>query len=424
MIGDKTHACLYVGHGQSKVVYKVTDEAQVLKLTARKDQEPYVCQELSHLFSAEQPDLKICPTIYKIGRCQEQDQRGRPMGQWFAWLAEYVTLLDKHMQRLNVDRKTCLKIALYKQVIAAQHGLLLSDNNLFNFGVVDHTVVIIDTGSRTVEPRAIQKSRMNTSIRKWWYKLKWQCGPGELEEIRAIWQLHSLDEIAQQFCNMHLRPESTRPAPPPFPPPPFIGSVEKPAGAITQAPSVWALLEEPPANDALEPPATDALQWLLEKFLFGRLASLKLLQTGETVPLEQEEEQPSHIRLQTLINLTEQKRSKWIQNTNDILPDDTMKLLLDDWKADYTSWMNQKAQDEWWSVEWNKSRQWTRVRFRNFLFKICGCYHLVIFWLRVQASWTSLCIFQQVFDEERTGVWEEEAKDKMERAVQAVRDAQ
>ena len=244
---------------------------------------------------------------------------------------------------------------------------------------------------------------MNTVIKGWWRKLGWQCKSGELEECRAIWQDNTiLDEVAQQLCTTRLQNPRIE----------IIRSVEQPAEAITQAPSVWALLDQPPANDAL--------QWLLEKYLWGSLSSLKLLQTGETVPLEQDEEQPSHIRLQTLIKLTEQKRSKWIQNSNDILPDDTFKLLYGEWKADYTSWMNQKAQDEWWSVEWNKRREWTRVRFRNFLFKICGCYHLVIFWLRVQASWTSLCIFQQVFDEERTGVWEEEAKDKMERAVQAV----
>ena len=144
---------------------------------------------------------------------------------------------------------------------------------------------------------------MNTAIKKWWYKLAWQCRPGELEECRAIWQHNtSLDEVAQQLCNTRLRPFSTRP---------FIGSVEQSAGAITQAPSVWAFLEEPPARE--EPPANDALQWLLDKFLFGKLASLKLLQTGETIPLEEEEEQPAHIRLETLIKLTEQKRSKWIE---------------------------------------------------------------------------------------------------------------
>ena len=112
---------LYVGHGKSKVVYKVTDEPQVLKLTARKDEEPDVCQQLSSNCSAVQPDLKICPTIYTVGRCQEQDQWGKPTREWFAWLAEYAFPLDKYMQDMHVDRKACLKIALYKQVLAAQH---------------------------------------------------------------------------------------------------------------------------------------------------------------------------------------------------------------------------------------------------------------------------------------------------------------
>ena len=153
------------------------------------------------------------------------------MGQWFAWLAEYVTPLDKYMQRLNVDRKACLKIALYKQVIAAQHGLLLSDNNLFNFGVVDNTVVIIDIGSRCLQPQAIPKSKMNTTaIQRWWYKLAWQCRPGELEECRVIWRHStSLDEVAQQLCYTCLPFLSTGPV---------IDSVEQPVVAITQAPSV------------------------------------------------------------------------------------------------------------------------------------------------------------------------------------------
>ena len=179
---------------------------------------------------------------------------------------------------------------------------------------------------------------------------------------------------------------------------------------------MWALLDQPPANDAL--------QWLLEKFLFGSLASLKLLQTGETVPLEQEEEQPPHIRLQTLINLTEQKRSNWIINTNDILPDATFKLLYDNWKDDYESWMNESAQNQWWSVPEKKKKEWTRSLFRNFLFKIVGSYQLVVFWLYVKASWSSLCIFKQVFAEEESGAKEEKAKDRIQRAIRLVRDSQ
>lgn len=187
VVGGKTHPCLCIGHGQSKVVYRVADESRVLKLTTTKDNEPYACSKLSRACSDEQPAVKICPIIYAIGRCQEQDQQRKRIREWFAWLAEYAIPLDKYMLRLNVDRKACLKLALYKQVIAAQHGFLLSDNNLFNFGLVDNTVVIIDMGSRPLQPQAILKSRMNSaSIQRWWYKLRWQCQRGELEECRAI----------------------------------------------------------------------------------------------------------------------------------------------------------------------------------------------------------------------------------------------
>ena len=109
---------------------------------------------------------------------------------------------------------------------------------------------------------------------------------------------------------------------------------------------------------------------------------------------------------------------------NDILPDETLKRLLDEWKANYIAWMNQSSQDEWYRALHSKRHEFERVRFRNFLFKMCGCYELVIFWLRVQASWTSLCIFHEVFGEEKTGVWQESAKNKLNRAVEAVRDAE
>ena len=171
MCGE-THACLYIGHGQSKVVYRVTDKLLVLKLTATKDQEPYVCKQLSLDCRAAQPAVKICPTIYAIGRCEVQDQWGTFRAEWFAWLAEYAIPLDKYMQGLNVDGEGCLKTALYKQVVAAQHGFLLSDNNLSNLGVVDNTVVIIDTGSRKMQEHAISKGTLNAdAIHGWWKKL-------------------------------------------------------------------------------------------------------------------------------------------------------------------------------------------------------------------------------------------------------------
>ena len=90
------------------------------------------------------------------------------------------------MLGLNVDRKACLKLALYKQVIAAQQGSLLSDNNLFNFGVIDGTVVIIDIGSRPLQTHAISKSTVNKAFKGWWSKLQWQCSSEEIKMGRDI----------------------------------------------------------------------------------------------------------------------------------------------------------------------------------------------------------------------------------------------
>ena len=168
----QSYPCLYIGHGQSKVVYRIADKPLVLKLTERKDQEPEVCTQLSLECRAAQPAIKICPTIYVVGPCEEQSLRGKFKAEWFGWIAEYATPLDKYMARLTVDHVACLKLALYKQIVAAQHGLLLSDNNLFNLGVLDDTVVIIDIGSRPRKTYAISKGTMNEkSIYSWWNKL-------------------------------------------------------------------------------------------------------------------------------------------------------------------------------------------------------------------------------------------------------------
>ena len=160
---------------------------------------------------------------------------------------------------------------------------------------------------------------MNTSaIRGWWRKLALQCRPGEPEECRTIWQGScNLDQVAQQLQHTCLPVDSAEQP-----------VIEQPAAAITQAPSVWALLGEDPVDDTddADDSTGDALRWLLDTFLWKDLACLKLLQTGETIPLEEEEEQLPHIRLEILIKLTQQKRAKWIQNPDDILPDTCWRL--------------------------------------------------------------------------------------------------
>ena len=205
-IDGKTYAGRYCGHGHRNVAYTFIHETEtrVLKLAETYDHEPYVCEQLSRLVRAAHPAVKICPTVYRTGRCEERDQRGNRIREWVAWLVEYATPLDKYMQRPDVDRKACLKIALYKQVIGGQHGLLLKNNNLDKFGVADDTVVIIDTGSRPLELYAIAKSRMNrSSMQRWWKELTWHCNDlEEFDACRTIWkQEQCLDGVAQKLRN-------------------------------------------------------------------------------------------------------------------------------------------------------------------------------------------------------------------------------
>ena len=140
--------------------------------------------------------------------------------------------------------------------------------------------------------------------------LAWHCKPGEpgLEACRAIWQLStSLDQVAQQLCNTRLRPLTTVPV---------IDNVQQPDAAITQAPSVWTMLEETDKPESVE--------WLLDSYLSGERASLKLLLTGEAVPLEQDEAFPPIIRLETFIKVNTQRRSNYVNHPYDILSEDTM----------------------------------------------------------------------------------------------------
>ena len=424
VIEGKRYACMYCGHGQSKVVYRVltaTTTKWVLKLTARMDTEPYVCQKLSAVCGAAQPASKICPAIHGIGRCLEQDECGTPKCKWFGWLADYVTPLDRYIQDPTADREACFKMALYQQVRAAQQGLLLSDNNLMNFGVKGDTVVIIDTGKEPLRRHAISKSDMNTgAIQGWWKMLEWRGSTSvEAARCRAVWrQCCSLEEVARRLCDTRLPPLSTGSA---------LRGVEQPAAAITQAPSVWELLEEQ-WQLADDDEATDDVSWLVAEFMFGNLAQLKLLRTGETVPLERQTEAlkwetPSN-RLQTVVQLTQQRRSRWVESPDEILSEENLKGLLAEWKDDWESWMCPSSQLEWHKTEYSKRRTFERSRFRTFLFKMLGSYDLVIFWLRVPASGHSLHIFRKHFEMTAAACCAYPQKeDRMNEAVEAFRQA-
>ena len=319
------------------------------------------------------------------------------MQEWFAWLAEKTIPLDKYMitleaAKLYEERKSCLKLALYKLVKAAMHGMMISDNNLFNFGVINNTVVIIDAGSRRLQSTAILKGTLNDkSIRRWWSKLGPQCRPDELEEIQEIWTNAWNLTDASEKLKRTLQP---------------LRLLQQPV-EVTHMLDVWSLIapatntdSDPQEDETAE--ASDALEWLCSNCFHKKLAQCKLLVTGKLSSLCQyEEKQLPHIRLQTVLMITQEKRKPWIQNLEDVLPGEKVGQIISAWRDDYQSCMHADNQEQLRLLTDQQERHHKlRGRFRTFLFQMCGCYDLIIFFLHVKPSWCSLAIFHEIYTKE------------------------
>ena len=410
-----TYSCEYQVHGQCKVAYKVARLTEggplsaklgcgplVLKLTQDNDPEPETCEELSRRINAKQSGLKVCPRIYATGVVHEQDRCGHLKQVWFAWFTELAYPLDKYMALPDADRKACLKIALYKQVVVAQHGLLLSDNNLFNCGVIADTgsgvtVAIIDMGSNLPEAHPIKKSTMNDkAMTGWWQKLRWAlANPSDADECHSIWTdaaNYDLDLVARQVCNTVLRPASS--------------TAEQSAAAgspITSAPASWDLLANAAANGDSEFDQ-NSLRWLLDTYVFNKVACLKLLQNGQAIPVGPFERQPPILRLETFIRLTKERRSEVTKDPDEILSFDTVERIIAAWRKNWWSWMlGEETKKKWWDTWGDKREDFEKCRFRTFIFQMCGSRNLLKFWLHVPASYSTLVIFQHCFDVVRTG---------------------
>ena len=423
--------CRYVGHGLSKVVYMMTP-GMVLKLTEEEDPEPFLCKRLSERCSAVQPAVELCPGIVAIGWCEHKDEWGKPVcsrdrrtSWWFAWIAEYAIPLNRYMLGLLVDRsaeeyaqdrQNCLKLALYKQAVSAQRGFLLSDNQLSNFGVLRRTVVIIDLGSRKLmDEGTISKSDMNYSaIKKWWDKIQWHCDAFDVAYLRGIWQKHwNLCDLAKELCPTRLPILRRRAGDRVWAPADAFSSVSESAQGICESPLANGLLVKDDDTRDHKP-----FRWLLHQFQ-GDLAQLKLLPTGETILLDRPEEQPSCIRLETLMNIIQRRREEWIRCPNDILSEQHLQGILSKWRREWRTWMHKDAVEDWWLCPEGKQCEFVRTRFRTFCRQMCGSYELIVFWLRVGATHETLSIFWEEFASKRHNALPDESKiEKLRRTEQ------
>ena len=99
------------------------------------------------------------PKVHASAECRFGDQT------WHAWVVDLAKPLDQILKENAAASNVCIPGAVRAMLIAHSNNHILSDNALFNFGMVDGNVVIIDAGSRFGQPELI-RSKFNTKVMK------------------------------------------------------------------------------------------------------------------------------------------------------------------------------------------------------------------------------------------------------------------
>ena len=156
MVTEYSGEC--IGHGHSKTVFKFHCQGEtfhgcILKVRkAERDLDPSVFTRVG--------DYGITTNILYQARGIECIARpGQQISSiYHCWITERTVPLDEFMQWSCAVKPTCTLAAFCCTLLAAQRNLYLSDNHFFNFGVeitddaTEHNVVIIDVGSRGLDP--------------------------------------------------------------------------------------------------------------------------------------------------------------------------------------------------------------------------------------------------------------------------------
>ena len=104
--------------------------------------------------------------------------------------------MDEFGQCNYAVKSKCTLAAFCCILRAAEHGLILSDNRFFNFGVkitsvaTEHTVVIIDAGSRGLDPDLWTKAQINAKIMKRFWQWAEKEGAPNMELASKWRELH------------------------------------------------------------------------------------------------------------------------------------------------------------------------------------------------------------------------------------------
>ena len=177
----------YAGHGQSTIVYRLSDKL-VLKLCEENDQEP-------ERFRALQAS-GVYPKVHARRRCEEIDCAGRPVKTWYAWVMDYAKPLDQMLKENPSASKICILGAVHAMVTAHSWDHILSDNALFNFGMVQDNVVIIDAGSNRQSTKKTKGEFNRAVMKRFWSKAQTVVQPAKLEVYRQQWT-----EAGKDMCS-------------------------------------------------------------------------------------------------------------------------------------------------------------------------------------------------------------------------------
>jgi hypothetical protein len=104
-----------------------------------------------------------------------------------------------------------------------------------------------------------------------------------------------------------------------------------------------------------------------------------------------------------LIKLTRERREPFCANTNiDILTEDELQIVLNDWKTNYKQWMHPETLRRSYSLTQQGWHQMLRKSFRSFLFHLVGCYEMTLFFLVAPFTPDTLDLFRISWEQSTT----------------------
>jgi len=355
------------------MVYRLTN-GLVLKLCETKDQEPSLFQDLE--------TMGIYPKLHASNNCIIRSSAGQPAGTWQAWLCDYAKPLDQILQEFPTASDICIPGAIRAMLLAHTRNHILSDNALFNFGMLHGSVVIIDAGSRSQQQYAgggWTKGAFNqTCMLKFWSKAQALVHPEKLNVYKEQWRTAwNMSEALQRFENMWEQLRSAEQSAAVLdslevPNSPVLNSLQVPSVSPSTCPHVAALL------DSID---TDTFDWLTQEYLWGKVAHYGPSSDG-CYRQQDNRTYTAAEKLEHFITETHTRRVAHCENPDDhICTESELDVILHEWKEDYNQWMRPESLEATWTMTWTQWHSTLRRRFRSQLFQFVGSYEMAVFFL-------------------------------------------